>query len=116
LKAFGKWRRRGARGDNLRNDFEAAQKVDGAIWLGETGVTVVGCQHDLRYIAGGIKHADPAKRQQLGCDIGAQTTIGEAEVEDGKIRLVMLRQGDRFGHRAGDAANFVPLVDENLFH
>jgi hypothetical protein len=42
--------------------------------------------------------------------------LGEAKVEDGKIRLVMLSQGDRLGHRAGDAANFVPLIDEDLFH
>jgi hypothetical protein len=115
LKALWKWWQRLAGGDDLRDYFQTAQQVGGAIRLGKAGVAIGGCQHDLRYVASGIKYPEPAKRKQLGCNLGAQTTVSEAEVEDGEIRLVKLSQRDRLGHSAGDAANFVSLVGEDLF-
>jgi hypothetical protein len=88
LKALWKWWQRLAGGDDLRDYFQTAQQVGGAIRLGKAGVAIGGCQHDLRYVASGIKYPEPAKRKQLGCNLGAQTTVSEAEVEDGEIRLV----------------------------
>jgi hypothetical protein len=31
------------------------------------------------YVAGGIEHAEPAKRKQPGCDLGAQPPVGDRE-------------------------------------
>jgi hypothetical protein len=44
---------------------------------------------------------------------GAETTVGEAEIEYGKIRLVKLSQGDSLRYRAGNAVNLVPPIGDH---
>ena len=115
LEPARKRRRRRAGGDDLGDDFQTAQEIGGAVGLGEAGVAVGGCQHDLRDVAGGIEDAEPAKGAQLGGDLGAEPAVGEPQVDDGKVGLVTPAERDRLGDGAGDAAHLVTVLDEDLF-
>ena len=116
LESTRKRRLRFAGGDDSGDDFQAAQEVDGAVGFGKAGITVSGCQSDLRHVAGGIKDTGSAGRKQLSCDFGAEPTIGQPQIENDQVRLGMPCERDRCIDGTGDAADLVAVVDKQFFH
>jgi len=95
--------------------LESAQEVSVAVGLRDASVPVGGGQDDLGSITRRIQHAERPKATQLGCDLGTEAAIGEPYVDDGKIGFVMPNERDRVSNGAGDAADIVAILDENVF-
>ena len=105
-----------AGGDDSGDNFQTAQEVGRAVGFGKAGVTVIGCQSDLRHVTSSIKDAGPAGGAKLRCDFGSEPAVCQPHIEDDQVRLEMLGERDRSFDGAGDAAYLVAVVNKELFH
>src|SRR5579859_738783 len=114
LEAARKGRHCRAGGQQLGDDLQPTQKIGAAVGFGEASMAVDG-GHNLRHVAGGIEHTKTTEAAQSGGDLGPELTIGEPQVDDGKVRLVTKAELDRLGDRTGNAAHLIAMRDQRFF-
>jgi hypothetical protein len=114
LKSAGERGQGGAGGNQIRYDLQSTKKVFGTIGFCEAGMAVLGGQNDLRYMTGRIENAELSHDTQLTRDVGAETAVGQLQIDDRKVRCVVQSEGHGLGHRSGDAAHVVTVADQDL--
>ena len=69
---------------------------------------------DAGNIAGDIEDAEPLEVSQLRGNLGTEPAVSQPHVDDGKVGQVAPAERDRLSHGAADAADLVPMLDEDV--
>jgi len=111
-----RWKRRRGIGsvDDLLDDLQSGYEIPERERLAQACLAVIRRQGYVIRAAGHVEDTEGALAAKPVRDRGAEAAIREVQIDDGEVGPARFAELDRFRHAAGNAANVVAVLDQDI--